>query len=71
VKKRRFRALWIQRINAAAREVGLKYSTFIDALTKAEVGVDRKMLAKMAVEWPDAFKVFVDKAKARLASAKN
>ena len=66
-KKREFRALWIQRINAAARDLGMKYSTFIDGLAKSEVAVDRKMLAKIAMESPDVFKSLVEKAKAGLA----
>ncbi|MEX0915462.1 MAG: 50S ribosomal protein L20, partial [Wenzhouxiangellaceae bacterium] len=48
-KKRDFRRLWIQRINAAAREHGLSYSRFINGLKKAEIGIDRKMLAELAV----------------------
>jgi large subunit ribosomal protein L20 len=60
VKKRDFRGLWIQRINAAVRELGLKYSVFMDMLHKADVKVDRKMLAKMAVENPESFKSLVD-----------
>ena len=66
-KKREFRALWIQRINAAARELGLKYSTFIDGLSKAGIAVDRKMLAKLAVESPEAFKNLAEKAKSFLS----
>lgn len=66
-KKREFRALWIQRINAAVRDLGMKYSTFIDGLAKSEVVVDRKMLAKIAMESPDVFKSLVEKAKAGLA----
>ncbi|MDR0553075.1 MAG: 50S ribosomal protein L20 [Holosporales bacterium] len=60
VKKRDFRGLWIQRINAAVREFGLKYSTFIDKLNKANVRIDRKMLAKMAMEDPPAFRSLVE-----------
>lgn len=67
VKKREMRALWIQRINAAVREFGLKYSTFIDALNKAKVVVDRKMLAKLAFEKPDVFKGIVEQAKMAIA----
>lgn len=59
-KKRTFRALWIQRINAAVRQFGLKYSTFIDALNKANVGTNRKELAKMALENPDSFKGLIE-----------
>ena len=65
-KKRDFRALWIQRINAAVRELGMKYSTFIDGLSRANVEVDRKVLAKLAMENPEIFKDLVAKAKAGL-----
>ena len=65
-KKRTFRALWIQRINAAVREHGLTYGRFIDGLGKAGVEVDRKMLADLAVHEPDAFKALVDKAQSAL-----
>lgn len=54
-KKRQFRALWIVRINAAAREFGLSYSRFMDGLKKASVDLDRKVLADMAVFDKDAF----------------
>jgi large subunit ribosomal protein L20 len=64
VKKRDFRSLWIQRINAAVRVFGLKYSTFINGLLKAKIAVDRKMLANLAVEQPDVFKTLVDRVKA-------
>jgi large subunit ribosomal protein L20 len=60
------RALWIQRINAAVRSFGLKYSTFMNGLAKANVEVDRKILAKFAMEDPEIFKTFVDRAKAAL-----
>ncbi len=60
-KKREMRALWIQRINAAVRELGLKYSTFVDYLKKAKVSIDRKILAKLAVENPEVFKSLVKK----------
>jgi large subunit ribosomal protein L20 len=68
VRKREFRALWIQRINAAARECGLSYSRFIDGLTKAAVAVDRKVLADIAVHDKQAFAALADKAKAALAA---
>jgi large subunit ribosomal protein L20 len=61
-KKRNFRALWIQRINAAVREHGLTYSRFIAGLAKAGIDVDRKVLAELAVSEPAAFKALVDKA---------
>lgn len=54
-KKRQFRALWIVRINAAAREFGLSYSRFMDGLKKASIAIDRKVLADMAVFDKDAF----------------
>ncbi len=66
VKKRDFRALWIARINAAARDNGLSYSRLIHGLKKAEVGLDRKILAQLAATEPAAFTVIVDKAKAQL-----
>jgi large subunit ribosomal protein L20 len=68
-KKRDFRALWIVRINAAARECGLSYSRFMDGLHKADVRVDRKMLADVAVHDKPAFAVFAEQAKAALAAA--
>jgi large subunit ribosomal protein L20 len=64
VKKRNFRALWIQRINAAVREHGLTYSTFIGGLIKAGIEVDRKMLSALAMAEPAAFAEVVAKAKA-------
>jgi large subunit ribosomal protein L20 len=67
VKKRNFRALWIQRINAAVRDHGLTYGRFIDGLSKAEVAVDRKVLSDLAITQPEAFSVLVAKAKAALA----
>ena len=66
VKKRTFRALWIQRINAATRQHGLTYGRFIDGLGKAGVVVDRKVLADLAVSEPAAFKALVDKAQGAL-----
>ena len=65
-KKRTFRALWIQRINAAVRENGLTYGRFINGLGRAGVEVDRKVLADIAVREPVAFKLLVDKARAAL-----
>ena len=64
MKKRTFRALWIQRINAAVREHGLTYSVFIAGLTKAGILVDRKMLSEIAISAPSAFADIVAKAKA-------
>ena len=68
-KKRNFRALWIQRINAAVRDIdwNLNYSRFIDGLNKAGVEVDRKVLSDLAIHEPDAFKALVAKAQAALA----
>jgi len=65
-KKRTFRALWIQRINAAVRDYGLTYSRFIDGLTRAGIAVDRKILSDLAITQPDAFKAIVDQAKGAL-----
>ncbi|ALP53055.1 50S ribosomal protein L20 [Candidatus Tenderia electrophaga] len=65
-RKRQFRALWIARINAAARECGLSYSRMINGLKKAAVEVDRKMLADLAVYDKNAFSVLAEKAKASL-----
>jgi large subunit ribosomal protein L20 len=65
-RKRNFRALWIQRINAAARELGLTYGRFINGLGKAGVEIDRKVLADLAVREPEAFKSLVETAKAAL-----
>ena len=67
VKKRSFRALWIQRINAAARELGLTYGRFIYGLDKAGIEVDRKVLADLAVHDQAAFAALVEKAKAAQA----
>lgn len=69
VRKRNFRALWIQRINAAVREHGMVYGRFIDGLAKAGIEVDRKMLADLAVREPDAFKALVEKAQGALSQA--
>ena len=65
-KKREFRALWITRINAAVREHGMTYSVFMNALRKAEVEVDRKVLADIAVLDKPAFAKFVERARASL-----
>ncbi|MEO1611638.1 MAG: 50S ribosomal protein L20 [Pseudomonadota bacterium] len=69
VRKRNFRALWIQRINAAVRErdEAMTYSRFINGLSLAGIEVDRKVLADLAVHEPDAFGAIVEKAKAALA----
>jgi large subunit ribosomal protein L20 len=68
-KKRDFRALWITRINAAAREFGLSYSKIISGLKKAEIEIDRKMLADLAVNQPEAFASIAKQAQAALDKA--
>ncbi|MDD2815710.1 MAG: hypothetical protein RIS84_3 [Pseudomonadota bacterium] len=68
-RKRQFRALWIARINAASREHGLSYSRFINGLSKANIKVDRKMLAELAVFNKDAFAALAVQAKAQLGIA--
>ena len=69
VRKREFRKLWIIRINAAARERGLRYSELIDGLKKANIELDRKMLAEMAVSDPPLFDAVVEKAKEAISVA--
>jgi large subunit ribosomal protein L20 len=69
IKKRTFRALWIQRINAAVRDYGLTYSRFIDGLARAGIEVDRKVLSDLAISQPDAFKAIVEQAKGALPVA--
>jgi large subunit ribosomal protein L20 len=66
VRKRNFRALWIQRINAGAREHGLTYSQLVNGLKKAGIELDRKVLADLAVREPAAFKAVVFTAKGAL-----
>ncbi|MFQ3623364.1 MAG: 50S ribosomal protein L20 [Acetobacteraceae bacterium] len=68
VRKREFRALWIQRINAAVREKGLTYSQFIAGLKAAGLELDRKVLAELAFNEPDAFAAVVEKAAAARAA---
>jgi large subunit ribosomal protein L20 len=68
-RKRTFRALWIQRINAAVREHGLTYGRFIDGLSKAGITIDRKVLADIAVKDTAAFKALVDQATAAVKKA--
>ncbi|NFV81265.1 50S ribosomal protein L20 [Magnetospirillum aberrantis] len=65
-KKRNFRALWIQRINAGTRQYGMPYSRFMDGLKKANIALDRKVLADIAAREPEAFKSLVEKAQAAL-----
>ncbi|MCH5308047.1 MAG: 50S ribosomal protein L20, partial [Prevotella sp.] len=62
-KKRTFRALWIQRINAAARQEGMSYSALMGKLSKAGIEINRKVLADLALNNPDAFKAIVAKVK--------
>ena len=63
VKKRNFRALWIQRINAGAREYGMSYSVFIGKLHKNDIQLNRKVLADLAMNHPNAFKAIVESVK--------
>ena len=67
-KKRDFRSLWIQRINAGAREQGLTYARLISGIKKAGIAIDRKILAEIAMGDPDGFKALVTQAKAALGS---
>jgi large subunit ribosomal protein L20 len=66
-RKRVFRQLWIARINAASRGLGITYSRFMAGMKKASIDIDRKMLAELAVNDPAAFGAIVDKVKAQLA----
>jgi large subunit ribosomal protein L20 len=68
-RKRVFRGLWIQRINAAVREFGLTYSRFINGLLKAKIDIDRKVLSEMAISEPNSFKAIVEKVQSALAAA--
>ena len=70
-RKRQFRRLWITRINAAARMNGLSYNRFIDGLNKAQIEVDRKMLAELAVNDQQVFNQLVEVAKAHLGNNDN
>lgn len=70
-RKRTFRALWVQRINAAAREHGLTYGRFIDGLNKAGIEIDRKVMSDMAIHEPAAFAALVAEAKTALAYLKD
>ena len=65
-KKREFRSLWIQRINAGVRAEGITYSKFINGLSKTGIKIDRKILAEIAYDNPEAFKTIVKKAQAAL-----
>ena len=68
LKKREYRALWIARINAASRELGLTYSQFANGIRKAGIGIDRKVLADIAVHDKAAFAGIVEQVKAKLAA---
>jgi large subunit ribosomal protein L20 len=68
-KKRSFRALWIQRINAGVREHGMIYSQFMHGLKQAGIELDRKVLSDLAIREPEAFKALVETAQAALAKA--
>ena len=68
VRKRTFRGLWIQRINAGARQHGLTYSQFMNGMKRAGIELDRKVLSDLAVREPAAFKSLVDQAQAALAA---
>ena len=66
VKKRSFRAIWIQRINAAVREMGLTYGVFMHGVKLAGIELDRKVMADLAMHEPDAFRVIIGQARAAL-----
>jgi len=70
-RKRNFRALWIQRINAASRDLGLTYGRLIDGLSRAGITVDRKVLSDLAIHEPAAFAALAEQAKAALAYLKD
>ncbi len=67
-RKRQFRRLWIARINAASRQHGLTYSVFMNGLSRAEIGIDRKVLSDIAIFDKDAFAKIVEQVKAKLAA---
>lgn len=64
VKKRTFRSLWIARINAACRDLGVPYSRLIDGMSKKGIAIDRKILAELAAKEPETFKAIVEEARA-------
>lgn len=68
LKKRTYRALWIQRLNAAVRAAGITYSRFIDGLTKSKIVVNRKNLSELAINEPKTFEKLVETAKAKASS---
>lgn len=67
LKKRDFRQMWIARINAACRDNGMNYSTFINGLTKANIDINRKTLSEVAIHDPEGFKALIEKARTALA----
>lgn len=69
VRKRNFRSLWIQRINAGARQHGLTYAQFMNGMKRAGIELDRKVLSDLAVREPDAFKALVEQAQTALAKS--
>jgi large subunit ribosomal protein L20 len=71
IRKRTFRALWIQRINAATRMHGLSYGRFIDGLNKAGIELDRKVMSDMAIHEPQAFALLVEQSKSALVYLKD
>jgi len=71
VRKRNFRSLWIQRINAGAREHGLTYSQFMNGIKRAGIEVDRKVLSDLAVREPEAFKALAEQAQSALDGARH
>jgi len=68
-RKRDFRGLWIQRINAGVREHGLTYSQFMNGIKRAGIAIDRKVLSDLAIREPDSFRALVDQARAALGKA--
>ncbi|MFQ5715851.1 MAG: 50S ribosomal protein L20 [Nitrospinales bacterium] len=68
-KKRDFRRLWIVRINAAARQLGLTYSQFMHGLKQAQIGLDRKILSDLAIHNPDSFETLMEAARAKLTNS--
>jgi large subunit ribosomal protein L20 len=71
VRKRNFRSLWVQRINAAAREHGLTYARFVDGLNKAGIEMDRKVMSDLAIHEPQTFAALCEQAKGALAYLKD
>ena len=65
MRKRDFRSLWILRLNAAVRDIGLKYSVFVNLIKKADISINRKMLSYLAISEPNVFKLIVEKAQGK------